>query len=346
MAEIMAFDPDDLKWQQTKAVSVYKLKSTELAKQITEVKMKLFLLGALALTLYLPSAFANVGGTDLQNFNPLTNGLDFVTVHSSRTLDTWQINVGGFTNYTHNSLPYSSLSLNANDQSFGNPNDQLLYSNLNLAMGIMRGWDIGVATGLTNVQSIRQPNFLFSYGDKGLNEVRLNSKTRVYSDHDFGLAMVLGVDFEQIKNNPFMGDNAGPTFNFEGVFDWKIAPDILWAVNIGYRLRNPGSNIQNTGVTVMPDQLTYSTALSYITDNWGSAVIGEIYGSTPMEVVTIPTDRQISNLEFLLGYRWQGLENVDIHLGGGSSFYYGLGSPDLRVYLGLNWRIDFFRPSS
>lgn len=277
----------------------------------------------------------------MQNFNPVTNGLDFITVHSTQTLKPGQINLGAFSNYITNSLPYSTISVGSNTQSFGRPNDQILYSNLNFAIGLMDGWDLGLASGFTNLQNIEDSNFLFSYGDTGFNEVRINSKLRFFHDNTFGLAAVAGMDFEQIKNNPFMGDDAGPSFNFDAVFDMRILPDLLWALNLGYRLRQPGAGIPNTGVTPISDQITFSAALSYLTDSWGSAVLAELYGSAPIDPVPIPSNRDLSNLEILLGYRWQGLENMDLHVGFGSSFYYGLGSPDMRAYVGLNWRLDF-----
>jgi hypothetical protein len=53
----------------------------------------------------LKSAKANVVGADTQNFNPITSGLDFVTVQSSATLSPWVFNFGYFLNYAVNSLP-------------------------------------------------------------------------------------------------------------------------------------------------------------------------------------------------------------------------------------------------
>ena len=44
------------------------------------------------------SLFANVTGSDAQNFNPTTNGLDFVTVQSSSTLEPGVFNFGVFLN--------------------------------------------------------------------------------------------------------------------------------------------------------------------------------------------------------------------------------------------------------
>ena len=51
-------------------------------------------------------AVANVIGTDTQNFNTTTDGLDFVTVQSSKTLEPGIINFGFFLNYAVNTLPY------------------------------------------------------------------------------------------------------------------------------------------------------------------------------------------------------------------------------------------------
>ncbi len=54
-----------------------------------------------------PVTHANVVGTDVQNFNPTTSGLDFVTVQSSETLEPGFINFGLFLNYTKNTLSVS-----------------------------------------------------------------------------------------------------------------------------------------------------------------------------------------------------------------------------------------------
>jgi hypothetical protein len=287
------------------------------------------------------SSFANVGGSDMQNFNPTTNGLGFITVHSSQTLSSGQFNFGSFLTYATNSLAYSTISSAPNNQTFSEPNDQLLYSDIHLAVGVMQGWELGLSAGFINSQTIQESNFLFSYGDTGINDFRLYNKIRLLNEADYGFAFVASVDFDQIQNNPFVGDNAGPVTNLEIVGDYHFSQDILWAANFGYRLRQPGTAIPNTGVIPLSDQLMYSTALSYLTDNSGSAVIGEIYGSYPMDQTTTPTDRDLSNLEMLIGYRWSGFEDIDLHGGLGTQAYRGIGSPDVRVYLGLNWRLGF-----
>lgn len=287
------------------------------------------------------TTLANVGGSDLQNFNPNTNGYGFITVFPSKTLAPFELNVGSFLTYTTNSLPYSTVSNTPTTQAFSNPNDQLLYTQLSFGIGLIEGWDLGVGAGFLNSQKVGQSNFLFSYGDTGIDDIRMNTKIRIYNDETMGLALATGMDFDQIQNNPFAGDNPGPNFNFDAIADIYLTSTLQWVINVGYRLRNPGTPIPNTGVTPMSDQITYSSALSYRTDDHGSAVIGEFFGSSPIEEFTIPTDRQLSNLEILLGYRWRAIQGFDLHGGIGTEVYHGLGSPDFRAYVGFNLHLDF-----
>ena len=64
---------------------------------------------ALCVILVLSSnALANVIGPDAQNFNPITSGLDFVTVQSSETLKPGIFNFGTFLNYAVNFLDSTS----------------------------------------------------------------------------------------------------------------------------------------------------------------------------------------------------------------------------------------------
>lgn len=291
--------------------------------------------------LYSQTLFANVSGSDLHNFTPTTNGLDFITVHSSRTLDSGQMNVGLFLTNATNTLAYSLLLTAPSNQSFEAPNDKLLYSNLQLAGGIMTGWDLGVNLSFVNSQDIAQSSFLVTYGDTGINDIQLYSKVRFLKRDSYALATILGIDFDQIKNNPFAGNNSGPSFNLSIAVDTQLAQKWLWAVNLGYRLRQEGTPIPNTGILPMNDQITYSSALAYQVSEDGSSLLSEIYGSYAIEDLPTPIDRQLSNLEFLLGYRWNVMKDFDIHGGLGTEFYNGLGSPDFRVYFGVNGKVNF-----
>ena len=312
------------------------------------------LLGLASFT-FVFSAQANIGGTDLQNFNPTINGLDFVTVHSTRTLKPYQMNFGAFLNYITNSLPLDKTRLGFKDtQKLTDPNDLLLYSNLHFAVGVLSNWEMGFSIGSVNSQDIKnntKDNFLFSYNNTGLNDIRFHSKLRFIEQKKFSVAAVGSIDFERIKQNPFSGEKPGASFQLEGVADMQIDSHFLWAVNLGYRFRQKGAPLwQNTGDVkeknkgkdaLLSNQILYSSAISYATDDNGSAIIGEIYGGYFTEQQSnFPSDRQLNTLEALAGYRLSSIQNFDLHLGAGTKFYKGFGSPDFRVYVGFNWRAD------
>src|SRR4051812_47573442 len=85
--------------------------------------------------------FANVIGPGAQNFNSTTDGLDYVTVQSSKTLLPGIVNLGFFINNAYNTLPY----LDSSTQSKVKLNDQVLGADFNAGLGIMDRWDAGIS---------------------------------------------------------------------------------------------------------------------------------------------------------------------------------------------------------
>ena len=300
--------------------------------------LKLLRLNILILFLFPLMARANIVGNDLQNSNPTGNGLDFVTVHSSDTLQPFQFNLGAFLTYATNSLPYFTLpGAPTSGQEFFEPNDNLTASNLHLAVGLMEGWDIAAHANFILGQSIDNSAFLGTFAKKGLIDLRVSSKIRLYKGNSSGLAFVGSVDIDRVVNNPYVGDNPGPTINFELAYDKLITNWIRWGLNLGYRLRNEGTAIPNTGVTPIEDQITYSTAVSFMMSD-KFAIMGELFGSSPTAESSTPTDRQEGNLQTLGGVRYKFDGEFDIHGGVGTEVYHGLGTPDILVYAGVNWR--------
>lgn len=286
------------------------------------------------------SAQANVVGTHFQNFNPTTNGLDFVTVHSSNTLEPGMVNFGGFGNYAFNSLPYFKLAgVPPSTQNFSEPNDRLLGGDLNLGLGLMKGWDAGISFPFVVDQDVKDSASLGAFDETGLAEVRLNTKVRVYEALNWGVALIGSVNFDRIKNNPFTGSSAGPTFNFEGALDHKFSNGWLWAFNAGYRLRDKGDTIPDTSVTPFPDQVIYSSALNIPYEEWKTNFIFEVYGSALTENIDVPTDRKLHNLELLAGAKHMITPSMALHGGLTAGAYRGLASPDFRIYAGLNWQL-------
>jgi outer membrane protein OmpA-like peptidoglycan-associated protein len=276
---------------------------------------------------------ANVVGPDAQNFNPTTNGLDFVTVQSSETLKPGIFNFGLFLNYAVNSLPYFNQTTTR--LRF---NDSLLGLDLNMGVGIMKGWDIGISLPHILTQSVEdQTGARGQFAEVGGTEIRLNTKIRLLGDDSGGVAFVLSSNINRIENNPYSGAGAGPTVNTEIAADTTINRVAL-GVNAGYRFRSPGTKIAGSVANPLKDQIIGSGAVSYYVPSWDTKFIGEIYGSLPAQASSNDDDdRSLSSAEMLAGVKHDVTTNLALHGGGGMELAQGLASPDWRVYAGLNY---------
>ena len=285
-------------------------------------------------------AEAQVIGFDLQNFNPATNGLGFLTVHSGHTLEPGQVHTGFFLDYGVNSLPWSNFIVN-NRPSYSvvNPQDQILYAQISGFVGITDFWEVGISGGFTLLQTGEDSNFLFYFKDKGINDFSLFSKFNIYKNSLTILSLLLTASFNQVDQNPFVGNKSNPSFQIVGVGEIFLTPRLSWAFNGGYELRQMGVTVSNSGVIPLYSQWVYSTAFSLSLGPQGSALIYEVYGSYPVRTFSFPTDRRLDRLEQILAYRYKFRKDLNLVGGLGNDFfgYRGLGSPQLRVFLGFEW---------
>ncbi len=283
------------------------------------------------------AAYANVVGVDAQNFNPTTNGLDFVTVQSSETLEPGIINLGLFFNYAINTLPNY---VNTTTQSRTEPADELFSMDLSIGLGLTKDWDIGFAVPQVLAQSVDDNNTVFRgrFGNTGVTEYRFNTKYRFFGDSKGGLATILSMNWHVIENYPFTGTDPGPTFNIELAYDFTVGGFNI-GTNIGYRFRNPGEPIAGIPVEPYPDQFIFSLAGSYLLESINTKVIAELFSALPTETVQFTSDRELSSAEALLGLKWDVSNSMALHIGGGTELYQGAASPDWRMYTGINWAI-------
>lgn len=289
--------------------------------------------------------YGNLIGTEYQNFSPSVSGLDFTTVHSSETLKPCLCNLGVFVNYAKNTLTYSDKYYQTNTDLKGKRvNDFLIGADVNIAVGLMKNWDIGVALPFTVTAKNDDP-YGVTYFDKwGLTEVRPMTKFRFYGDDDGGMAVVLSVNFNTIDNNPFSGQKPGATFNIE------LAGDTTWndyklAANVGYRKRNPGTQITDP-VTGNPapfvpfkDSFIFSAAAAKNFAAIRSDVILELMGSRTGKLNEDDSIRKSQQaLEVNLGLRHEWSKILNVHAGAGTKLADAQSSPDVRAYAGVNYQ--------
>ena len=182
------------------------------------------------------AARANICGSDFQNFNPSSSGLDFVTVHSSETLKPCLINMGLFVNYAAKTLSFSQRYPGSTNNVGEKADDRITAGDLSAGYGITDRWDFGVGLPFIIRQEINDPTGGTYYNKRGLNEIKMNTKYRFSGNDAGGFAGVLSFNQNLIKNNPFSGSGAGPTTNFELAGDMSIGPFAL-AANGGYSWR-------------------------------------------------------------------------------------------------------------
>jgi len=294
-----------------------------------------WLLGTLAVsTLLTPVGYSNVVGTDMQNFNPTTSGLDFVTVESSETLNPGNFNFGLFLNYAVNSLPYFDEEDGEQDHiSF---NDSLLSADLNLGLGLLPNWDIGISLPQVLDQKVESDEYHGQFGTNGNTEVRVNTKFRMWGTDSYGIAIIGSANINRVENNPYAGEDAGPIYNLQLAADTTIA-NVALGANVGYRWREPGEKTDDTiPVTPLENQYIASVAASILFP-YDTKLIFELFGSRPAEDVKEQSDRLPSSGEALIGIKHDISNTLAMHFGGGTEVNHGLSSPDYRLYAGLNW---------
>ncbi|MEN0060405.1 MAG: OmpA family protein, partial [Bdellovibrio sp.] len=254
---------------------------------------------------------------------------------SSETLEEGLMNVGLFLNYAGNTLAYSK---NIAGQAAGRkPGDRILGMDLNFGLGLAKNWDIGVSLPSVLSQELDDTSQVVRYDSRGLTEIRMNTKYRFWGDNEGGVAAVFSINHSLIKDNPFMGEDAGPVLNYELVMDTTLWQKYAVALNVGYRQRDSGRTLSNFPYEPFGNQWIYSVAANYLVQSWDTKIIAEIFGSEPVEKLSYDRDRSQSTLEGLVGMKHDYSPSLALHAGLGSQIQRSVASPEWRVYAGLNY---------
>jgi outer membrane protein OmpA-like peptidoglycan-associated protein len=283
--------------------------------------------------LFVKSASANIVGIGAQNFNTTPSGIDFVTVHSSETLDPGIVNFGFFLNYAVNTLPYFDNTQTGRL----NFKDGLLSSDLNFGVGLWPGIEAGLSFPAVLSQNETDNTSRGEFVSSGLTEIRALSKFRFWGNDKKGAAIIFSVNFNLVNNDPLAGQDNGPTTNIE------LAVDNSWGnwnagLNLGYRKRNPGIAIAGSPLEPLGDQWLASMAASYYLKSIDSKIISEMFFGFPVKQTGNDlSDRNNSAGELTLGIKHDMTHNLAIHGGMGTELVHAQASPDWRIYSGLNY---------
>ena len=132
----------------------------------------LFLLAINFFLIPLPLS-ANIVGSDFQLFNPIPSGIDFVTVHSSKTLERKHFNLGLYINGATNALPYfeSTTSAEFRDNN-GTYHDLIGGMDINIAYGITKNFEAGISFPSIIFEDFVTEKITGHFSTQGSTEIR------------------------------------------------------------------------------------------------------------------------------------------------------------------------------
>jgi outer membrane protein OmpA-like peptidoglycan-associated protein len=314
-----------------------KLKTTNSEARLS--RSMVALLSASTLSVFLtPVSFANVVGSDMQNFNATTNGLDFVTVESSETLQQGFLNFGLFMNYAVNTLPYFETTSTV--QSRNKFNDTLLGADLNVGYGVSKNLDLGLSLPQVVTSSVKVDGRNGKFRDNGNTEVRMNAKYKLVGDDKQGIAVQGLVNINRTKDNPYVGQSNAPIYSIVLIGSKQVTNELGMGVNLGYRIRQSGAALPEADpIKPLGNQIIWSGAVNYRIESLDSKIVAEIFGSNPVKKTNTNNDRTASSSEALLGIKHDVDTNLALHSGFGTEIANGQSSPDWRIYAGLNYAL-------
>lgn len=292
--------------------------------------MRKILLG-LALSFPVLSS-ANVLG-NFQTFAPTSDQLYFETVNSSKTLERGWFNVSLYGNYAKNSLlVYGDFPAQGNKLNY---QDTMLSYDMSVAFGVQKNLQVffqipGVLNHSADAGQSQNVTI-----QSGLNTFRPGFKWDISQKKTGGFALVGSLDYPNTKNDPYSGVNPGAIFNVEGVYDIRTERD-AFAVNIGYRKRNPGATPDNARMYPLKDQLTASAGY---TKRISESLWWVAEGISSYPLVKDPYDKasDISSVEALGALRYEPETNLIAHLGATLEVIPGGMAPTYRMFGGLNY---------
>ncbi len=294
---------------------------------------------------------ANIVGVDGQNFAPLTSGLDFVTVNSTRTLKKGRLNLGLFGDYSSGNMP-TYQGDEADVDTIGN-------YHFHIGLGLLKRLDVGFSYDAVFTASVDEKKAWRGFiEEEGLMGYQFNARYRFVEGEKYGLALIVTYTMFKLKNNPFMGQTNEPALAFELAFDKHFGRKIFGA-NIGYRMRDQTTPVpltstnNNRAIRPMDDQILISLALAHKFKNDKTNLIGEIYGALATKDslfvnTAAPTGKdgqekgELNILEVLLGVRHDVRETLALHAGISAGPMKKSFDPTWRVYAGLNWYFDLW----
>lgn len=294
------------------------------------------------------TAWSNTIGNDFQRLNPITSGIDYISVEPSQTLEQGKLNGGMLLDFSTNTLPV--IEENSNEQSIGSIEDTLLSSHFYAGYGLLPDLEVGLNLPLILTQSAgNEEDFRGEILSAGASYMGVSSKYRLWSNSQYGVALGGNLGTDLMESNPYIGDTNPVYFSFYAAGD-AVFGKVKMAANLGYKYRSTGDAIfneelQTTPIDPVSSELLFSLGANYsLTQR--KALVGEIYGSSSLDAGTDLSDRGATAVELLAAYKEQLYRGFSYSAGIGTDIAHGAGTADLRIFAGISYQMDVTKASS
>ncbi len=275
------------------------------------------------------NAHANVLG-DMQTFAPNSDGLDFVTVHTSRPLTKGFFALGGHFSFAKDHL---TVFKDMTTQEKYDYRDQLVE------------FDLDVAYALTDKLSVffAAPTLLYQEAESGQDvDVNISKGVHTYRPGfkwTFGsgwreLAVIGSIDINNVTNSPYTGVDAEPIYNLEFAKTFRRAQAVNYGFNLGYRWHNPTAMPEDANMFPLDDQFTFSAGRSAPFLEKSRWVLEGI-ASLPMDKHPYKDTMHASSFDILVGFKHRLMRNLNFDWGGTVEPLVDSLSPRYRVFVGL-----------
>lgn len=290
----------------------------------------------LLLLLISAKVFSNVLG-DMQTFVPNTDGLDFITVHTSRPMYSDHLVLSQYLNFAKDHLLVFKDT---------NTQEKMNYANE------LAEYDFSIGYGFSkNFSAYLQAPFLWYYQSETKEGIKINVDKGIHSlrpgfKYSFGdneipsWALIASVDIPSLVDSPYTGVTPIPIYNVELAYTLRNEKAVH-GVNTGLRVRSPSDRPTDQRMFPLDDQLTLSYGYSNEFNETSRWVFETIY-SYPLEKKPYARAEDASSLDMLLGLKHRWWKNTNFDWGGTIEPGVDSLAPKWRVFAGIVW---YWKPS-
>lgn len=305
-----------------------------------KLKMLSLAAGMLAVGATSTSEAALISVFAVNNFQPaISNVDDMFTIYSSPNVGKHGWNAGFYIDYAKNPLEFGAPPGNR----IAGVVDNQLIANFYATYGITEWMSFGLNIPVAFWNDVRPlvakgPNALFEADfdpQTNLGDIRMEFKFRLRDNSDesgklIGVALIPFATLPTGPSSTFMG-NGAVTGGGKVVLDFNISERVRVALNVGYLSRD---RVQVLNVDY-DDQILMGLGISVDILKDRLTFIAE--GSTEPVVRHFFDDEVHTPAQAQAGLRFHINENFAINVGGGAGLTIGVGSPDYRIFAGLNY---------